>query len=108
MVRIFGYSTQKIQHRHHDRPAVVGWTQYARVVRGSVLSVKELDFVKASHLMGVSRPRLVVRHIVPNVIGHAIVLATMDMATVVLATAGLSFLYPTGTTTPAQRESFRS
>jgi peptide/nickel transport system permease protein len=72
--------------------AIVGWTQYARVVRGSVLSVKEQDFVKASELMGVSRPRLVVRHLVPNVISPVIVLATMDMATVVLATAGLSFL----------------
>lgn len=72
--------------------AVVGWTQYARVVRGSVLSVKEQDFVKASQLTGISRPRLVVRHILPNVISPVIVLATMDMATVVLATAGLSFL----------------
>lgn len=72
--------------------AVVGWTQYARVVRGSVLSVKEREFVKASQLMGASRPRLVVRHVVPNVISPVIVLATLDMATVVLATAGLSFL----------------
>lgn len=72
--------------------AVVGWTQYARVVRGSVLSVKEQDFVKASQLVGLSRPRLVGRHVVPHVISPVIVLATMDMATVVLATAGLSFL----------------
>jgi peptide/nickel transport system permease protein len=72
--------------------AVVGWTQYARIVRGSVLSVKEREFVKASQMMGVSRPWLVVRHIVPNVISPVIVLATLDMAYVILATAGLSFL----------------
>lgn len=72
--------------------AVVGWTQYARVVRGSVLSVKERDYVMASQLMGVSRHRTVLRHVLPNVISPVVVLATMDMATVVLATAGLSFL----------------
>lgn len=72
--------------------AVVGWTQYARIVRGSVLSVKEREFVKASQLMGVSRTRLVVRHVVPNVISPVVVLATLDMAYVILATAGLSFL----------------
>ena len=72
--------------------AVVGWTQYARVIRGSVLSVKEKEFVKASELMGVSRPRIILRHIVPNVVSPVIVLATMDMAYVILGTAGLSFL----------------
>jgi peptide/nickel transport system permease protein len=72
--------------------AIVGWTQYARVVRGSVLSVKERDFVRASRLMDVPRRRLVVRHLLPNVISPVVVLATLDMATVVLATAALSFL----------------
>ncbi|MFC7233002.1 nickel transporter permease [Saliphagus sp. GCM10025308] len=72
--------------------AVVGWTRYARVIRGSVLSVKEQEFVKASQLMGVGRLRIVGRHIVPNVIGPVVVLATIDMAGVILGTAGLSFL----------------
>jgi peptide/nickel transport system permease protein len=72
--------------------AIVGWTQYARVVRGSVLSVKERDFVRASRLMDVPRRRVVVRHLLPNVISPVVVLATLDMATVVLATAALSFL----------------
>lgn len=72
--------------------AVVGWTQYARIIRGSVLSVKEQEFVKASQLMGVSRPRIVARHILPNVVSPVVVLATMDMAYVILGTAGLSFL----------------
>lgn len=72
--------------------AVVGWTQYARVIRGSVLSVKEQEFIKSAQLMGVSKPRLLVRHVLPNVISPVVVLATMDMAYVILGTAGLSFL----------------
>ena len=72
--------------------AVVGWTQYARIIRGSVLSVKEEEFVKSAQLMGVSRTRIVLRHIIPNVVTPVVVLATMDMAYVILGTAGLSFL----------------
>lgn len=72
--------------------AAVGWTRYARVVRGSTLSVTQREFVKASQLMGVSRLRIVGRHVLPNVIGPVVVLATIDMAGVILGTAGLSFL----------------
>ncbi|ELZ08210.1 binding-protein-dependent transport systems inner membrane component [Halovivax asiaticus JCM 14624] len=72
--------------------AIVGWTSYARVVRGSVLSVKEEEYVKASQLMGTGRLRIVGRHVLPNVMGPVVVLATLDMATVILSTAGLSFL----------------
>lgn len=72
--------------------AVVGWTQYARVIRGETLSVKENEYVKAAQLMGVSKPRLLVRHVLPNVVTPVIVLATMDLAYVILGTAGLSFL----------------
>jgi peptide/nickel transport system permease protein len=72
--------------------AVVGWTQYARVIRGETLSVKETEFMKSAELMGVSTPRLLIRHALPNVITPVIVLATMDLAYVILGTAGLSFL----------------
>ncbi|WP_458189996.1 nickel transporter permease [Haladaptatus sp. NG-WS-4] len=72
--------------------AVVGWTQYARIIRGSVLSIKEKEFIKAAQLMNVSKPRIILRHVLPNVITPVIVLATMDMAYVILGTAGLSFL----------------
>lgn len=72
--------------------AVVGWTSYARIIRGSVLSIKEKEFIKAAKLMDVSKPRVIARHIVPNVITPVVVLATMDMAYVILGTAGLSFL----------------
>lgn len=72
--------------------AVVGWTQYARVIRGSVLAIKEKEFVKSAQLMGVSKPRLLIRHVLPNVISPVVVLATMDVAHVILGTAALSFL----------------
>lgn len=72
--------------------AVVGWTNYARIIRGSVLSIKNEEFVQASRLIGLSRLKLVGRHVVPHVVSPVIVLATLDMGYVILATAGLSFL----------------
>ncbi|MDG5776715.1 nickel transporter permease [Haloarculaceae archaeon H-GB2-1] len=72
--------------------AVVGWGRYARVVRSEVISVKERGFVRAARMMGVSRPRTVARHVLPNVLGPVVVLATLDVGTVVLGAAGLSFL----------------
>lgn len=72
--------------------AVVGWTTYARIIRGSVLSIKNQEYIKAAQLMDVSRTRIILRHVLPNVITPVVVLATMDMAYVILGTAGLSFL----------------
>lgn len=72
--------------------SVVGWTQYARIIRGSVLSVKEEEYIKSAQLMGVSNVSIITRHVLPNVVTPVIVLATMDMAYVILGTAGLSFL----------------
>jgi len=72
--------------------AVVGWATYARVVRGSVLSVKERDYVAAARLNGTPRHRLFRRHLLPNIINPVIVIATLNIGTVVLATAGLSFI----------------
>jgi peptide/nickel transport system permease protein len=72
--------------------AVVGWTNYARIIRGSVLSVKNEEFVRASRLIGLSRSKLVGRHVVPHVVSPVVVLATLDMGYVILATAGLSFI----------------
>ncbi|MDG5761792.1 ABC transporter permease [Natronococcus sp. A-GB1] len=72
--------------------AIVGWATYARVVRGNVLSVKERDYVAASRLLGTPPRRITKRHLLPNAINPVIVLATLNLGTVVLATAGLSFL----------------
>ncbi|MBA5941943.1 MAG: ABC transporter permease [Methanophagales archaeon] len=72
--------------------AVVGWTSYARVVRGSVLSVKEKEFVEGARALGVSDLRIMFRHVLPNVMAPVIVMATLGMAHVILAAAALSFL----------------
>ncbi len=72
--------------------AIVGWTTYARVVRGSVLSRKKRRYVDAARLFGTPRRRLFKRHLLPGVINPVIVIATLNLGTVVLATAGLSFI----------------
>lgn len=72
--------------------SLTGWTGYARVVRGAVLSVKEREFVQAASSLGAGDARIVFRHILPNVMAPVIVMATLGMAHVVLAAAALSFL----------------
>jgi peptide/nickel transport system permease protein len=72
--------------------AVVGWATYARIVRGTVLSIKEREYVAAGRLFGTPRWRIVRRHLLPSVVNPVLVLATLNLGTVVLATAGLSFI----------------
>jgi peptide/nickel transport system permease protein len=71
---------------------VIGWVSYARLIRGQVLKVRELDFVTASRALGAGDARIVVRHILPNAIQPLIVQASLGMAGAVLAEATLSFL----------------
>ncbi|GFO97556.1 dipeptide ABC transporter dipeptide-bindingprotein [groundwater metagenome] len=72
--------------------AMVSWAGLARVVRGSVLSVKEKEFVESARALGCSDVYIMTRHILPNVMSPVIVLATLGMAHIILAAAGLSFL----------------
>jgi peptide/nickel transport system permease protein len=71
---------------------VIGWSDYARVVRGQVLSVKENDYVEAVRAAGASDLRIIFRHILPNVMAPVIVMATLGMAGALLAASALSFL----------------
>lgn len=71
---------------------LVAWTTYARVVRGQVLVLREQDFVQAARAMGTSDGRIIMRHILPNALAPIIVLATLGMATAIIAEAALSFL----------------
>jgi peptide/nickel transport system permease protein len=71
---------------------VIGWVSYARLVRGQVLKVKELDFVQAARTLGASDRWIILLHIIPNVVQPLIVQATLGMAGAVLAEASLSFL----------------
>lgn len=72
--------------------AVVGIPGYARIVRGSVLSIKEREFVEASRALGATNARTLTWHVLPNVIAPIIVAASLDVGSKIIATAGLSFL----------------
>jgi oligopeptide transport system permease protein len=64
----------------------------ARIVRGQVLSLKNQEFVLAARATGVSTPRIIFRHIVPNTLGPVVVYATLTIPTIMLTEAFLSFL----------------
>ncbi|HEY3065589.1 MAG TPA: ABC transporter permease [Methylomirabilota bacterium] len=70
----------------------VYWTRYARVIRGEVLTLRERDFVKLAEIAGASRWRVIKRHILPNVMNTATVLASLTVGVVIIAEASLSFL----------------
>lgn len=71
---------------------IVYWSYYARLVRSEVLSVKTRDFISLARVVGCSDRRIVFRHILPNVINSIIVLATVQLGTVIIFEATLSFL----------------
>jgi peptide/nickel transport system permease protein len=71
---------------------MVGWPGIARVVRAQALTVRELDYVRAACLLGAGRVRLLLRHVLPNIISPVIVMATLAVGSNILSEAGLSFL----------------
>jgi peptide/nickel transport system permease protein len=71
---------------------VTGWVEYARLVRGQVLSVKERDFVEAATALGARDRRILLRHIVPNVLSSIVIMTSLQVGRTILAAAGLSFL----------------
>lgn len=70
----------------------LGWTSMSRIVRGSVLSLRDQDFVDAARAMGASDTRIILRHILPNSLAPVIVLATLYVGSFVAAEATLTFL----------------
>jgi oligopeptide transport system permease protein len=70
----------------------VEWLTMARIVRGQTLSLRKKEFVEAAEAAGVSSPRIVARHIVPNVLGPVVVYVTLTIPAVILAESFLSFL----------------
>jgi peptide/nickel transport system permease protein len=74
---------------------VLGLTQWpgtTRIVRGDVLSLREREFIHAAHALGMSRSRIVLRHLIPNVLAPVIVTATLGIGNTIVMEAGLSFL----------------
>lgn len=71
---------------------LLGWPGIARIVRGSVLSIKEMDYVKAGITLGYSTPKIVFQHILPNCLAPILVNATFGIASAIIMEASLSFL----------------
>jgi oligopeptide transport system permease protein len=70
----------------------INWLDMARIVRGQTLSLREREFVQAAELIGVSTPRIILRHIAPNLIGVVIVYVTLTIPQAILIESFLSFL----------------
>jgi peptide/nickel transport system permease protein len=68
------------------------WVEVARLVRGQVISLKQVEYIEAARSMGFGDARIIIRHILPNIIGPILVLAASNFATAILLEAGLSFL----------------
>ncbi|MET0527920.1 MAG: ABC transporter permease [Microvirga sp.] len=68
------------------------WVQYARVVRGSVLALREREFIVSAHAIGVGSGRIILTHILPNVLGPIVILMTLYVANNILLESSLTFL----------------
>jgi hypothetical protein len=72
--------------------AINGWMVYARMTRGVVLSMKERPFVEAAEIIGAKPRRVIMTHVLPNLVSPLATLATLEFARIILAEAALSFL----------------
>jgi peptide/nickel transport system permease protein len=72
--------------------ALTSWIRYARIVRGQVLAVREREFVLSARAIGASTGRIMFRHILPNILTPALVVATLELARVIIMDAALSFI----------------
>ena len=70
----------------------IGWASLARIIRGLVLSIKEMDYVTSARAMGLPHARIIVRHVLPNTFSYAIVAATMSIPGYILGESGLSLI----------------
>ena len=72
--------------------AIIAWRNYVRVMRSGILTLREMDFVHAARVMGVSDTKIMLRHILPNAIYPVLVMATMDIGSMVIVAAFMSFV----------------
>jgi peptide/nickel transport system permease protein len=68
------------------------WVSVARLIRGQVIVLREMEYIQAAKALGIKDMRIIVRHILPNVLGPVIVIAASNFATAIIVEAGLSFL----------------
>jgi peptide/nickel transport system permease protein len=71
---------------------LIGWTGYARLVRGEILTLRERDFVQAARALGSKPGRVIGRHLLPNLLPPLLIQATFGLATAIIAEGSLSFL----------------
>jgi peptide/nickel transport system permease protein len=72
--------------------ALINWAGFARIIRGDTLSLRERDFVRAGRAIGMSNPRIIRRHIIPNLMPATLVMASYYVAITIIAESGLSFI----------------
>lgn len=72
--------------------ALTGWTRFARIVRGQVLSLRTRDFILSAQAIGATPMRIMFRHLLPNLVSPLVVVATLELARVILIEAALSYL----------------
>ena len=72
--------------------ALVGWRWYVRVIRSEILTLRDQDFVQAAKIMGVSDLKIILRHILPNAIYPALIMASMDIGSMVITASFMSFV----------------
>lgn len=68
------------------------WVNVARLVRGQVMAVRELEYIEATRVLGFSHTRTIIKHILPNIMGPVLVIAASNFASAIVLEAGLSFL----------------
>ena len=71
---------------------LVGWVKYARTVRGATLSVKNSEYIEAARVIGLPSYRIIIKHVLPNVLTSIVVLSTIQIGNFILTEATLSFL----------------
>jgi peptide/nickel transport system permease protein len=72
--------------------ALTVWARFARMIRGDVLGIKELDFITLARIAGVSAPVIIARHVFPNIVNTLMVITSLQIGQVILLEASLSFL----------------
>ena len=72
--------------------AIIGWPKYARISRGLVLTIREMPYMNAAKMAGTSSAGILFHHVLPNIAGPVLVTAALDIGTIIMELAGLSFL----------------
>ncbi|ACZ37496.1 ABC transporter permease [Sphaerobacter thermophilus] len=71
---------------------IAGWVEYARIARGEILALREREFVEAARVVGAGNGRIMLRHLLPNIVTPIIVISTLQVARFIVAEASISFL----------------